>query len=100
MTPKPEVCELLIQDAEHYQRVKDTASKKKFYMISMFALCGLMMALYCLTSSGSGLTATTMSLQDTEDLTTTENENTEETTADEDTTEEEDETEDDVIDFT
>jgi hypothetical protein len=66
MTPKPDVCELLIQDAEHYQRVQDHASKKKFYLVSLFALCGAMMALYCLTSSGSGLQATKVSLQDTD----------------------------------
>ena len=57
MTPKPEVCELLIQDAEHYTRIKDGASKKKTLFLSVFAVCAGM-AIYALTGkdvSGSAM---------------------------------------------
>ncbi len=52
MAPKKDVCELLIQDAEDFARIGDSSSRKKTLFLTTFAVCGLVMAVYGVTSNG------------------------------------------------
>lgn len=48
MSPKKDVCELLIHDAEEFVRSEESASRKKVLFLSLFAISGMALAVYAM----------------------------------------------------